>query len=284
MLVGLNETQLDGVRLMDVVNKVAFITGGGSGIGLGMARAFLAAGVKVAIADIRRDRLERAVNTLGAEESNFLTVEADVSQLESLERAADLVERHFGNIHIVCNNAGIGVGGPVHSAPMDRWRKVVDVNLWGVVNGCQVFTPRMQSHSEGGHIVNTASIMGLFTARGSGPYCATKFAVVAISECLRQELQESGIGVSVLCPYIVDTPIFYPDLDDLDTKGIEERKKKLALLQHAVTPVFAGEKVLQAIENNELYIFTDGDQSRKMIQSRIDGLHEGMDRQWPEFN
>lgn len=270
--------------MKDIVDKVAFVTGGGSGIGRGMARAFLDAGLRVAIADIREDRLERVKVSLDADESRLFAVEADVSQLDSLEHAAELAESHFGKIHIVCNNAGIGVGGPVSSTSMDRWRKVVDVNLWGVVNGCHVFTPRIQTHGEGGHIVNTASIMGLYTSRGSGPYCATKFAVVAISECLRQELQESNIGVSVLCPFIVDTPIFYPDLDDLDTEGIEKRKKQLGLLQHAVTPVFAGESVLRAIQNNELYIFTDGEQSRQMIQSRVNGLFEGMDRQWPEKN
>ncbi|MCY3884909.1 MAG: SDR family NAD(P)-dependent oxidoreductase [Gammaproteobacteria bacterium] len=269
---------------MNIANKVAFITGGGSGIGRGMARAFLDAGLKVAIADIRTDRLERVKESLEADERDFFAVEADVSQMDSLERAADTAESHFGKIHIVCNNAGIGVGGPVHSTPMDRWRRVVDINLWGVVNGCQVFTPRIQSHGEGGHIVNTASIMGLFTSQGSGPYCATKFAVVAISECLRKELKECNIGVSVLCPFIVDTPIFYPDLDDLDIEAIDKRKKQLGFLQHAVTPVFAGETVLRAIENNELYIFTDGNQSRQMIQSRVDRLFEGMDRQWPREN
>ena len=266
---------------MDTKGKVAFITGGGSGIGLGMAKAFLAADLKVAIADVRADRLDRAKETFAGSESNFLAIEADVTDLGSLNHAADQVESHFGKVHIVCNNAGIGVGGLVHSASMDQWHRVVNVNLWGVIHGCHVFTPRIQSHGEGGHIVNTASIMGLYTARGSGPYCATKFAVVAISECMRAELQESSIGVSVLCPFIVDTPIFYPDLDDLDTEGIERRKKQMGLMRHALPPVFVGEKVLSAIQSNELYIFTDGTSSRQMIQSRIDGLNESMDRLWP---
>lgn len=266
---------------MDTKGKVAFITGGGSGIGLGMAKAFLAADLRVAIADVRTDRLDRARETFVASESKFLALEADVTDLQSLDKAADAVEAHFGKVHIVCNNAGIGIGGLVHSASMDQWHKIVNVNLWGVIHGCHVFTPRIQSHGEGGHIVNTASIMGLYTSRGSGPYCATKFAVVAISECMRAELQESSIGVSVLCPFIVDTPIFYPDLDDMDTEGIERRKKQMGLMRHALSPVFVGEKVLSAIQSNELYIFTDGTSSRQMIQSRIDGLNESMDRLWP---
>lgn len=269
-------------KMIDIVDKVAFVTGGGSGIGRGMATVFLKAGLKVVIVDIRQDRLARVKEALDPSGSRLFAIEADVSQIEALERAADLAESHFGKIHIVCNNAGIGIVGPVSYTPMDRWRKVVDVNLWGVVNGCQVFTPRIHAHGEGGHIVNTASIMGLFTTRGTGPYCATKFSVIAISECLHQELQDTNIGVSVLCPFIVDTPIFYPDLDDLDTEAIEKRKKQISLLKHAVTPVFAGETVLKAIQNNDFYIFTDGEQSRQMLQSRVDVLLAGMNRQWPE--
>ena len=98
---------------------------------------------------------------------------------------------------------------------------------------------------------------------------------------MRAELQDSGIGVSILCPFIVDTPIFYPDLDDLDTEGIEERKKRLPHMRYALPPVYVGEKVLRAIEDNELYIFTDGTNSREMIASRVSGLNAGMDRQWP---
>ena len=267
---------------MDLENKVAFVTGGGSGIGRGMATAFLARGLSVAIADIREDRLERVKQSFEEYGDRVLAVRCDVTKLDDVERAADQTEQHFGKVHIVCNNAGIGIGGPVPQVSMDVWRRVIDVNLWGVIHGCHVFASRIDAHGEGGHFVNTASIMGLVSGRGSGPYCATKFAVVGISECMRQDLGESNVGVSVLCPFIVDTPIFYPDLDDLDLEGIERRKKQMPLMRHALPPVFVGEKVLSAIERNDFYIFTDGTSSREMIASRVNGINEGMDRLWPE--
>ena len=266
---------------MKTDGKIAFVTGGGSGIGLGMARAFLANGLKVAIGDVREDRLDRARETFSSYGSDFIALHVDVTEYDSLVKAADEVEEHFGKVHIVCNNAGVGVGGPIPQASMDQWRRGIDINLWGVIHGCQIFPVRMLKHGEGGHVVNTASIMGLYAAGGSAAYCATKFAVVGISECMRQDLSKSDIGVSVLCPFIVDTPIFYPDLDDLDTEGIEKRKKALPLMKHALPPVFVGETVLRAIENDELYIFTDGTSSRNMIRSRISQMYEAMDRQFP---
>lgn len=268
--------------MQEVEGKIAFVTGGGSGIGRGLAIAFANAGMKVAIADVRADRLERVQSELNQITRDVLTVEVDVTDVESLEQAAEKTEREFGKVHVACNNAGIGAGGSVHRTPMTSWRRVVDVNLWGVINGCQVFAPRILKHGEGGHIVNTASIMGLFTSAGSGPYCATKFAVVGMSECMQKELAESDIGVSVLCPFIVDTPIFYPDLDDLDTEGIEARKKQLPLMKFALPPIKVGEIVLQAIRNNEFYIFTDGVDSRRMIGERINAMQEAMDRQHPK--
>ena len=268
--------------MKELAGKVAFITGGGSGIGRGMANAFASAGMKVAIADVRADRLERVEAELRQITQHVVTIETNVTDADALKEAAEKTENEFGNVHVVCNNAGIGVGGPVVQAPMSNWRRVVDVNLWGVINGCHVFAPRIVKHGEGGHIVNTASIMGLYTSAGSGPYCATKFAVVGMSECMQKELAASAIGVSVLCPFIVDTPIFYPDLDDLDSDGIEARKKQLPLMQFALQPVRVGEIVLQAIRENEFYIFTDGVESRRMIGQRMDAMQEAMNRQHPK--
>ena len=128
-------------------------------------------------------------------------------QLEQVEAAAQATVDTFGSVHVICNNAGIGFGGRSETARMRNWHWVVDVNLWGVVHGLQAFVPRILSHGDGGHVVNTASIAGMFGFRGSGPYNATKFAVVGISETMMAEHRNDDLGVSVLCPGVVATNI-----------------------------------------------------------------------------
>ena len=166
--------------------KVAFITGGGSGIGLGMAKVFHSAGMKVIIADICKDHLEDALESFSGNTDNIYPFTLDVTDRKAFENAARETEEEFGRVHVLCNNAGIYLYGPMQKATYEDWDWVLNVNLGGVINGVQTFVPRMISHGEGGHIINTSSISGIFTAGGTGIYTASKFAVVGLSAAPRR--------------------------------------------------------------------------------------------------
>ena len=265
----------------DLEGKTAFVTGGASGIGLSTAKAFLKAGMKVAIADLRKDRLSKAESILNSP-GNVLSIELDVQDRASIERAADETEAAFEKIHIVCNNAGIGVGGRIHEITQEAWQRVLDTNLGGVFHGVQIFVPRIKRHGEGGHIVNTASMTGMVPIAGSGQYGVSKAAVAVLSEILREDLAGEGIGVSVLAPWIVYTPIFHSDLADDDADGIEKRKERMsANFGDSLTdPDLVGEMVLNGIRNDEMYIFNDP-VSRKMFEKRMSKIYAAFDRQFP---
>ena len=183
-----------------VAGKTAFITGGASGIGLAMARSFSAAGMKVVIADIEQAALDTAQNEFEASNAEFLTVQVDVTDRDGMAAAAAATESRFGNVHVVCNNAGVAVGGRIDEMTYDDWDWVLGVNLNGVVNGVRTFVDRVKAHGEGGHFVNTASMAGHISIPGLGVYTASKFAVVGLSETMRPDLLGHNIGVSVLCP------------------------------------------------------------------------------------
>jgi len=193
--------------MRDFDGKSAFVTGGASGIGLAMARAFAEAGMKVMLADVETAALEKALRGLSNYGNRVQGIRCDVADPESMERAAQAAFDSFGNVHVVCNNAGVAAGGGIDNISIDNWRWVVDVNLMGVLYGVRNFLPHMMKHREGGHIVNTASMAGMINGMGFSPYAATKFAVVAMSEGLAMQLQPHGIGVSVLCPEFVRTRI-----------------------------------------------------------------------------
>ena len=273
--------------MQDLEGKVAFITGGASGIGLAMARSFAAAGMKVVIADIQADALERARAELKGSNADVLAIELDVTDREAMARAADEAEAAFGNVHVLCNNAGVVAFGPLIDATYEDWDWVVGVNLHGVINGIQTFISRMKAHGEGGHVVNTASIAGQVALPGLGIYNATKFAVVGISETLVQELESDGIGVSVLCPGFVDTNIYDSQrnrpkaLQNSDTDpgqtflGGDEQVEQVR--QSAMDPALVGEKVLEAVRSNEFYILTHPD-FRPLVEGRMQRVIEGFDR------
>ena len=269
--------------MKDVNGKVAFITGGGSGIGMWMATAFLKAGIKVVIGDLQGERVKKVEAKLREISDDVRSVQVDTASMESLENAANEVEAAFGNIHILCNNAGVGGGGKILDVPMENWHKLMDVNLWGVLHGIKVFLPRMLKHGEGGHVVNTSSFSGIVGHDSQSNYGTSKFAIVGMSEFLRNDMQNESVSVSVLCPHIVDTPIFYPDLADADEEAIAERKKKMPWLEQvAVKPEDAGNMVLRGIQTDELYIFTDGTDSREMMEGRTKALFDAMNRQFPQ--
>src|SRR4051794_16021347 len=182
----------------DVEGRVAFITGGGSGIGLGIARAFVNAGMQVTLADIRRDQLDNAMAFFAEHDQRdrVHALELDVTDRDAFVKAADEAEQVFGNVHVLVNNAGVGLLGPLKLARYDDWDWGLGVMLGGVVNGIQTFLPRILAHEEGGHIVNTASMAGLLPISGAAIYVTAKSALIGLSEGIRGELAADDIGVS----------------------------------------------------------------------------------------
>ena len=257
--------------MRDVAGKTAFVTGGASGIGFAMARSFAAAGMNVAIADIEEGALEAAVTSLAPTNAEVIPLRVDVTDRDAMARAADATEAAFGKVHVVCNNAGVAVGGPTDAMSYADWDWVVSVNVNGVINGVQTFTDRIKAHGEGGHFVNTASMAGHLAIGGLGVYNATKFAVVGMSEAMRMDLAPHQIGVSVLCPGVVNTNIFESgrnrpaalqaetDTADLASfRGAEQGREAMLeqFRRNALDPAHVGDMVLHAIIQDEEYIFT----------------------------
>ena len=249
--------------MRDVEGKVAFITGGGSGVGFGMAKAFVSAGMRVAIADIREDHLEEATAQLGGA---VHPIRLDVTDREAFARAADETERVLGNVHVLCNNAGINLFNDMTEATYQDWDWVLGVNLGGVVNGVVTFVPRIKAHGERGHVVNTASMAAFVAGPGAGIYTAAKFGVLGLSDALRWALLPHGIGVSVVCPGNVNSRIYESDLvrpPELSTDVTPEDEEFTRILPgiYAVgmSPEEMGEKILRGIRRNDFYIFTHPD-------------------------
>ncbi|MBP73252.1 MAG: short-chain dehydrogenase [Gammaproteobacteria bacterium] len=269
--------------MRDFANKTAFITGGASGVGLGIAKALAKAQANVVIADIQPERLSDAEQQLRAITPNILALAVDTTDIESLQRARTEIEATAGPVSVLCNNAGIGGGGKILETADDKWRRVTEVNLWGPLNGVKVFLPGMLARGEPAHIVNTASFSGIQGHHSQGAYGTSKFAAVGFSEFLRNDLEGTCVSASVLCPHVVDTPIFYPDLKPTETQKIEARRETMPWLKDiAVSADTVGEQVLNGIRNNELYIFCDGSDSRAMLETRCNDLIAAMDRQFPK--
>jgi NAD(P)-dependent dehydrogenase (short-subunit alcohol dehydrogenase family) len=250
--------------MQEVAGKTAFVTGGASGIGLGMVEALVAAEMNVVIADLRPDHVENALQRFveAGSRERVHAIELDVTDREGFARAADEAEGVFGNVHVLCNNAGMGILGPVTIARYDDWDWGLGVLLGGVVNGIQTFLPRMLAHGEGGHVVNTSSMAGVLPIPGAAIYITAKAALVGLSEALRSELADKGIGVSAFCPGPVQTnireggrtrPERYGD------SGYVELERELEARPNSplwMDPRECGERVLTGIRRNDLYIFT----------------------------
>jgi NAD(P)-dependent dehydrogenase (short-subunit alcohol dehydrogenase family) len=259
-----------------VDGKVAFITGAASGMGLGMAHAFSRAGMRVVIADIRRDAIDRALAEFPAGNPGVVGVELDVADRDGYVRAADEAEKAFGKIHVLVNNAGIGIVGSLLEATYADWDWGLSVNVGGVINGVQTVLPRIRRHGEGGHIVTTASMGGIFSAGLAGIYTTAKYAVVGFMESLRPELEPFNIGVSAFCPGLVNTNIGEVEAHRpaayRDSRYGQKAAERAAFMRekifpHGMSPREVGERVLAGIRRNDLWILThpeyhDGAQER----------------------
>lgn len=253
-------------------DRVAVITGGAGGIGMAMARAFAQRGAKLVLADLDAAALERSVAELTASGATALGVQTDVTKLASVQALAEKTVQHYGGAHIICNNAGIAIFGLMNEATHKDWEYTMNVNFWGVVHGVEAFTPILLKQAQGGHIVNTASMAGLVGMEWLGIYCASKFAVVGVSESLHRELKPRGIGVSVLCPMIVDTNINQNSVrmrpSDLRNPGEEPLLPPASEMKGGVIkPEEVARRVVRAIERGDLYILTHPEQ-REFLRRR----------------
>jgi len=272
---------------MEFSGKTAFVTGGASGIGLALCRAFGQRGMNIAFADVEAAACADAVETLRREGFRATGSVCDVSDRGALAEVAAKTFAEFGNVHILCNNAGVSRAGLIESISVSDWDWVIGVNLKGLVHGLQIFLPHMKAHGEACHIVNTASMNGVFGTALTGPYSATKFATVGISEVLAGELEGSPIGVSVLCPSWVRTRMLDngrnrparfggPIVLNADSKNAERNRRYAQALASGLDPAAVAERVLDAIVARRLYIFTHSDR-RGDIAQRFAAMMAGFD-------
>lgn len=274
--------------MRELSGKTAFVTGGASGIGLALGRAFAEAGMKVMLADVEADALNAAVKSLHNIGPEVRGVDCDVADAASVARAAQATFDAFGNVHVVCNNAGVAAGGGIEDISLDSWRWVLDVNLMGVVHGIRAFLPHMRAHGEGGHIVNTASMAGMQSGLGFSPYTASKFAVVGMSEGLAPQLAPFGIGVSVLCPGFVRTRIGESGRNRPEQYGATRAPEPGSptamlvamvdeMIRNGLDPADVARRVLAAIQANELYVFTHPEM-RNEVEDRFTAITAAFDK------
>ena len=248
--------------MQNLAGKTAFITGGASGIGLGIAEAVLGAGMNVVIADIRQDHLSSAVAELDSGE-RVLALQLDVTDRDDFARAADAAEARFGKIHLLVNNAGVAVIGPTELATFADWDWVMGVNLGGVINGIVTMLPRILRHGEGGHIVNTSSMSGMLPVGGTTIYSSAKAAVLTMMECMRPELEGRGVICSAFCPGAVQSNIAQAgetrpaELAESGYAEADKRRQDGGTFFHLYqTKEQVGQRVLEGILADELYILT----------------------------
>jgi NAD(P)-dependent dehydrogenase (short-subunit alcohol dehydrogenase family) len=268
------------VALASLSDKVAVVTGGAAGMGRGIAERLIAAGMHVVIADIEPQALGDTARELGIE-----GVRTDVRRIEDVQALADRVIDQYGAVHVVCNNAGIGPVGAIEDMTLDDWRWVLDVNLWGVINGVHAFLPLLKRNAQGGHIVNTSSMSGLMPGPMFGAYTVSKYGVVALTEVLALELQaeNSAVMVSVLLPGPTETRIATSTrnrdastasgLADLDLRDTEIFPGGIPWK----TPQQIGDIVVAGLRSGELYLFTHP-QLSSPIFDRFDRIRAASDQ------
>ena len=257
-------------------NKVCAVTGGASGIGLAMARRFQAAGMQVAIADVEKSALDAAVESLGGD---TLGVPCDVTKLEDLHAFKDAVVDRFGTAHVVCLNAGVAPVGPIIGTTIETWRWVMDVNVWGVIHGLDAFGALVKAQDDG-HFVLTASAAGLVDTGPMGAYGTTKHAVVGMAGALRNELQGTGVGVSVVGPGLIRTRIFESERNRPDADAETHSDKKMAanllgMVEGGADPSVVADAVHDAVVANRLFVIPTADVN-PMVLARLDEVRSAL--------
>ena len=268
--------------MRDISGKVAFVTGGASGIGLGIVQALLAQGAKVMVADLREDHLQEAEEIL-KDQGEFDVCQLDVSDRQRMADAAAKVKDRFGKCHILVNNVGVGVAPEFEDITYEDWDWVLEVNLGGTINGIMRFLPMMLVQGEGGHIVSTASMAGLLPSPNSYIYAASKYAVRGLSDSLRLSMASRGIGVSVLYPGLTQSRMLQAEENRQARFAKPEKGKSrpgpaIPLDGAGMDPREVGEIVVQGIKENRGYILSHGefrDELAEHFQAILDGFPEG---------
>lgn len=273
--------------MREFAGKTAVVTGGASGIGLALVERFASEGMNVVLADIQEDALQAQVQRLRQEERSVMGVVVDTMQRERLEQLRDQTIEEFGNIHILCNNAGVfSFQDAMSLGPEainiwdveDRvWEWVIGVNFWGVLYGVQTFLPHMIGHGEEGHVVNTSSVAGI--TPGGSAYSVSKHGVLTLTEGLHQNLERIGskIGASVLCPGAVQTQIMNADRNRPDEfGGVGERSEDEtaafnAFLASGIDPANVANQVLQAITEERCYVLPHPDWD-DIVRQRVENM------------
>jgi NAD(P)-dependent dehydrogenase (short-subunit alcohol dehydrogenase family) len=271
--------------MQELRGKVAVVTGGASGIGLAMAERFAREGMKLVLADVERGRLDEATARLRADGVEVLATLTDVSDAAQMDALGAATLDAFGAAHVVCNNAGVALGGRMWELTTADWKWVIDVNLWGVIHGVRVFAPHLIAQDEG-HIVNVASVAGLLSVPGLGPYSVTKHGVVTLSETLYGELvaTDSKVRVSVVCPAWVKTGIFDADRNrpaadsnpetEQEAKRLEKYKQLGALLlSNAMTASEVADRVFEAVAEERFYVLPHAEVTAA-VQGRLANIVE----------
>jgi NAD(P)-dependent dehydrogenase (short-subunit alcohol dehydrogenase family) len=265
-----------------IEGRVAVVTGAASGMGLGMARAFSGAGMKVVAADVRKDALDAAVADLRARGGEAVAVVTDVSRRADVEALAEATLDAFGAVHVLCNNAGVGLFSPIAKTSIDDWEWILGIDLWGPIYGINVFQPLIEREDEG-HINATSSLAGLIAGGAAGPYNVAKHGVVALMATLERELRsaKSNVRASVLCPGAVNTEIGRNSVESRrarrgnpqvrTTEGDKLGAATTTALANGMDPDEVGRLVLDAIREDRFWIFTEP-RLNKLVQQQVDTM------------